>query len=144
MIKIVKLEIYRVSVIFLVEVDKKEIDLFYYENHIRMTDKERDYLYDDLENESNGGSAILTDEGSVIVHIKDGDDINTIAHEIFHAANFVLTRAGVKHEGTAEAWAYLIGHLTECYYNWMKDEGRLKIVTNERQKLENRKTRRVQ
>lgn len=132
MIKIVKLEIYRVSVIFLVEVDKKEIDLFYYENHIRMTDKERDYLYDDLENESNGGSAILTDEGSVIVHIKDGDDINTIAHEIFHATNFVLTRAGVKHEETAEAWAYLVGYLTECYYNWMKDEGRLKIVTNER------------
>lgn len=42
--------------------------------------------------------------------------ISTIAHEAFHAANFILEYVGADFfmDGTNEHWAYLIGWVAEC------------------------------
>lgn len=45
------------------------------------------------------------------------DDINTFAHESFHAAVDILRFCSIKlSEDTNEVFAYLIGYFTECVY----------------------------
>lgn len=45
------------------------------------------------------------------------DDINTFAHESFHAAVDILGLCSIKlSEDTNEVFAYLIGYFTECVY----------------------------
>ena len=44
-----------------------------------------------------------------------GDDINTFAHESFHAAVDILEACHIKlSEDTNEVFAYLVGYFTEC------------------------------
>ena len=44
-----------------------------------------------------------------------GEDVNTFAHESFHAAVDILEACHIKFtEDTNEVYAYLIGYLTEC------------------------------
>lgn len=52
----------------------------------------------------------------VINKIKESDeDINTFAHESFHAAVDILEACHIKlSEDTNEVFAYLIGYFTEC------------------------------
>ena len=52
----------------------------------------------------------------VINEIKESDeDINTFAHESFHAAVNILEACHIKlSEDTNEVFAYLIGYFTEC------------------------------
>ena len=53
------------------------------------------------------------------------DDIAILAHEILHAASFILRRAGIEHtESTEEAYAYLTQHITKQAYTKMKYRGR--------------------
>lgn len=58
----------------------------------------------------------------VINQTKDLDyDINTCAHESFHAAFDVLSTCGIKlTEDTNEVFAYLIGYFTECIFKTAK------------------------
>lgn len=49
---------------------------------------------------------------------KDGDGFGTLAHEIFHAVEFVLRRVGLTlNSSSFEAYAYLIGYLTKEIYS---------------------------
>ena len=61
---------------------------------------------------------IHNDDGEVIVinKIKESsDDINTFAHESFHAAVDILEACHIKlSDDTNEVFAYLIGYFTEC------------------------------
>ena len=45
----------------------------------------------------------------------DNSDVNTFAHEAFHAAKDILEACHIKlSDDTNEVFAYLIGYLTEC------------------------------
>ena len=62
-----------------------------------------------------------TDRNCVIIVMNelrgDSDDINTFAHESFHAAADVLDACHIKFsDDTNEVFAYLIGYFTECVY----------------------------
>lgn len=49
------------------------------------------------------------------------DNINTYAHEALHAAMDILTSCNVKYSSdSAEAYAYLVGYITECVYKTAK------------------------
>ena len=51
----------------------------------------------------------------------DGGDINTFAHESFHAAVDILGSCDIKLSyDTNEVFAYLIGYFTECVYKTAK------------------------
>ena len=58
----------------------------------------------------------------VINQLKESDyDINTFAHESFHAAFDVLSTCNIKlTEDTNEVFAYLIGYFTECVNKTVK------------------------
>lgn len=47
----------------------------------------------------------------------DGRSHSTLAHEIFHAVDFIMRDIGMKlTEHSHEAYAYLVGYLTEQIY----------------------------
>lgn len=51
----------------------------------------------------------------------DNDNINTFAHESLHAAMDILSTCGIKYsEDSCEAYAYLVGYITECVYRTAK------------------------
>lgn len=51
----------------------------------------------------------------------DNDNINTFAHESLHATMDILSTCGVKYsEDSCEAYAYLMGYITECVYRTAK------------------------
>lgn len=52
-----------------------------------------------------------------LVYIKNARDSNTVAHEIFHAVYKILTDKGIIcSDNSEEAYAYLIGFVTEQFY----------------------------
>ena len=59
----------------------------------------------------------ITEQGSVILWMpslpKTTKDCGTLAHEIFHAARFILNKIGINlSDDTEEVYAYLIGYIT--------------------------------
>ncbi len=64
------------------------------------------------------GCVFDTEMGTLGVYVAKKRDINTIAHECFHAACFILGEAGVdlRPNRSNEAYAYLVGWLTERVY----------------------------
>lgn len=121
MIKVHNIDVYRCTVIFIVGEDERELDLFYYDNVKRMTDEERNEIVSDMRNPRIDGCVLQTDSGSYIVWLSRFDNESVVAHEIYHVANKILCQRGVNHDADGEPWAYLIGHLTEVFYNWRRE-----------------------
>ena len=74
-----------------------------------------------------------TDKGSEIVIALltpfdwKPESINTLVHECYHAAEFVLRDRGVQsNKTTSEAWAYYIGYLVEKCLSKLKKRKRAK------------------
>jgi len=81
----------------------------------------------ELETSSNSlGRTIRTDNDQVVVRMKKFDkspkQLGALSHEIFHAATFVLESAGVdfRMDYSDEAYAYLIGYITQSVFEKMK------------------------
>lgn len=76
-----------------------------------------------------GVTALLTSESHRACMIKIGEftkdpqSHGTLAHEIFHAVEFVLRICGMKVSSTShEAYAYLVGYITEKVLDLIQDE----------------------
>ena len=75
---------------------------------------------------SGQGRTVQMPQGGVIVMIKPMNDFcafhGIVAHEIFHACDLILNKAGLNHAlGVSdEAYAYLIGWLTQELYENLK------------------------
>lgn len=51
-------------------------------------------------------------DGNVGIHFPKGVKLNTIAHEFFHATEFILETVNIKHnDETSEIYAYLLDYL---------------------------------
>jgi hypothetical protein len=72
------------------------------------------------------GRTLKTHIGAIVVMLKqldwDAQFHGNVSHEIFHAATFILEDAGVRFEPMVsdEAYAYLIGWLTQEFYRNLK------------------------
>jgi hypothetical protein len=68
------------------------------------------------------GRAVMLNNNASVIRLralpKSNNDYGVLAHEIFHIATFVLDRAGMKLKlgASDEAYAYLIGYLTDKIY----------------------------
>lgn len=67
------------------------------------------------------GRAVMFSNGATLIRIrhqvKYASVRGVLAHEIFHVAEFIMDRIGIKHSlECSEAYAYLIGYLTEEIY----------------------------
>ena len=64
------------------------------------------------------GQTLQLEDGGIVVYMpkepKDAKDMGVLAHELFHAAYFVLQKAGIECTDSAdEAYAYLLQFLVE-------------------------------
>jgi hypothetical protein len=99
---------------------KKIINIPIYDCRLVVTDSHKVFCdlceeYDENEIQHLYGCVSPTTDGEGYCMFLGDKSINTIAHECFHVASFVLGCAGVRFEmaGTNEAYAYLLGWLTE-------------------------------
>lgn len=123
MIKIVDIDLYHTSVVFLGGISVHDFNCFYYRNVLHLTDEEYKSIIKDIENPKacNGLTAGL-DNGGILVYVRHPTWEGDVAHEIFHAANKILTDRGFNLDEDGEPWAYLIGYLTDKYYEALSEE----------------------
>jgi hypothetical protein len=80
---------------------------------------------DDFFSESNAGQTCNnTEDNFVVVMLRYNSNHGAIAHEIFHAVSFIMSRAGIRLCSltddricsTEEAYAYMIEYVTDKFY----------------------------
>ena len=81
--------------------------------HLDLTDEDKEIL----KCEGNGRTVML-EAGQTVMRIKNGKQFHeTIAHEIFHAVEFLFRRIKIKlNEDSDEAYAYQIQYITKQVY----------------------------
>ena len=124
MVKYQKVEIYWLTVVFLVEHTKVEFELMYHDNVERITDEEYKQMYQDtFQNNECCGYTVTLDNGDFVVCIKDALNHSFVSHKIAHAALRILINRGLEINLTSdEAYTYLHGWLTGLYYKWLVEE----------------------
>ena len=124
MVKYQKVEIYWLTVVFLVEHTKVEFELMYHDNVERITDDEYKKMYQDtFQNNECCCYTFTLDNGDFVVCIKDALNHSFVSHEIAHAALRILINRGLEINLTSdEAYTYLHGWLTGLYYKWLVEE----------------------
>ena len=124
MIEFINIDIYLNCIVVAAGVDVKEFDKLYYDNVTKFTNEEYEEIRRDIANENScNGETVLLKNGNIFVFIRKGQERRdlTVSHELFHAVNKLLCRAGVNHDADAEPWAYLMGWLTNEYYCRLED-----------------------
>ena len=72
------------------------------------------------------GRAVMLGSGATVIRLGIRKErykfFSTLAHEIFHAVEFLFDRVGIKHDidKSSEAYAYQIDYLTYQIYNKIK------------------------
>lgn len=123
MIKILELPIYKTTIIMMAESKPREWEEFYHLYEDKLTEDDfKDILHDiQSPTECNGFTRSL-DKGDYAFYVRFKNRVGDIAHEIFHVSNKILCSRGVYHEADGEAWAYLIGYITEEFYSMINGE----------------------
>ena len=124
MIEFINIDIYLNCIVVAAGVDVKEFDKLYYDNVTKFTNEEYEEIRRDIANENScNGETVLLENGNIFVFIRKGHEREElyIIHELFHAVNKLLCRAGVNHDADAEPWAYLMGWLSNEYFNRLDD-----------------------
>ena len=123
MIKEIELDVWQTSVVFIVEPTLKEFDMFYYDNTKRLSDADYKQMRRDIASpQTCEGFTFVTDDGGIIVYLREAFRFLYSIHELEHAINKILMMRGVNHDADAEPWAYTIGYLAEEYYKWICTE----------------------
>ena len=124
MIEFINIDIYLNCIVVAAGIDVKEFDKLYYDNVTKFTNEEYEEIRRDIANENScNGETVLLENGNIFVFIRKGHEREElyVIHELFHAVNKLLCRAGVNHDSDAEPWAYLMGWLTNEYFNRLDD-----------------------
>jgi hypothetical protein len=124
MIEFINIDIYLNCIVVAAGIDVKEFDKLYYDNVTKFTNEEYEEIRRDIANENCcNGETVLLENGNIFVFIRKGHEREElyVIHELFHAVNKLLCRAGVNHGADAEPWAYLMGWLVNEYFNRLDD-----------------------
>ena len=119
-IEIVNVEIFNTSVAVCIGINKEDLDILKEDNPNKIDDDIYKQLLKDIEDETIcSGFATTLKDGTYLMFIREGFENNysVVNHELFHITNFILYDRSVYYERTAETFAYLIGWLSEQYFN---------------------------
>lgn len=107
MIKIINMETFPWHICFSIGNTEKEVcDFLKNKMDYELDEEERNHVCWDKT--SKRGTTIMLKNNAVILWVKTYDQ-SIVAHEAFHAATFILERAGLKFsQDSEEAWAYVI------------------------------------
>ena len=120
MIEFINIDIYLNTIVIAAGIDVRQFDMLYYDNVKKFTNDEYETIRRDIMNEDScNGLCMQLDCGNIFVYIRKGHEREElyVIHELFHAVNKLLCRAGVNHDADAEPWAYLMGWLSNEYFN---------------------------
>jgi hypothetical protein len=86
--------------------------------------------------EFHEGTTVMFSTGQTVMNINN-IDYRTISHEIFHAVVMLMNRVDINlTDDSEEAFAYLIGYLTEEIFKFKKElENKLYLNNNENSKI---------
>lgn len=131
------IDIYRCSVLFIVESTAKEFKKYCKENNLNFTEETYNLILDDIKNEDkcDGVTYSIGYAGNYIVFLRN-TKLEVVVHELFHLVNSILCDREVTYDEQAEAWAYLIGWVTQDFYN---THDKLKSVNNNPKKVKKKK-----
>ena len=125
MIRAVNIPIYNVDVAFGWEITKEELEDFIERNQERCSKEEiegmraflGDYFF---------GLTKLFDNLNIVCFFKGVPTRNQIAHELYHVAYKICEPREIRDE---EAMAYLVGYLTDVYYDVYQEANQAVIGT---------------
>ena len=123
MVKYLYVEMYRTTVIFLIQPSKVQFELMYHDHVEFITDSEYRCMYKDLfKNDKCGGFTVPLKKGDVVLCVKDIEQRGDIAHEILHTTNVILKRRGIRLDpNNDEPQAYLVSYLTDKFYEYIEE-----------------------
>jgi hypothetical protein len=77
--------------------------------------------FESIGTNGNRGKTVMFDTGSVCIWIKGTPTENTIAHEAFHAIDFILDKVGMTFSSDSdEAYAYFLGFVVQKIHDFIK------------------------
>lgn len=128
-IEILNIPIYNTSVCCFIGGTKEDFELLYKDNKNKFNKEEYDCIIKDLENNSYAGFVSCINDCSYFLCIKEEyiKNYNVVIHELFHLTNHILWDRDVDIDKKGEAYAYLIGWLSEQYFNIVDNEKRKEI-----------------
>lgn len=123
MVKYLKVEIYDITVVFLINPTKVEFELFYHDNVNRITDDEYKQMYKDVfDNKRCVGFTTYLECGDMVLCVKEPYKEGYVAHEILHTTNRILGLRGIIADfDNDEAQTYLDGWITDKYYEYLSE-----------------------
>lgn len=113
MIKGFSLDIYDCDITFAWNTNRKELEAFL--DKVKATDEQKKEFLERVYEENTGAITVGCNGGTSCITIFHDEPNNKVtAHEIYHIAHRVLCPRDIEDE---EAWAYLIGYITEMFYD---------------------------
>lgn len=106
------LEIYNCFVSFVWDTNEHELKEFF-DNNPQVPKEYQEEMLDIIKKKNCDAFTGPLSYSDVITIFMSDTSYKTVAHEIYHLCHLIMTQRGVQDE---EAWAYLIGHITEKYY----------------------------
>lgn len=117
MIKGFSLDIYDSDISFAWDTNEKELNAFL--DTLEATPEMREAFFQNVGGLDVGAVTFTYgDSTNCMVIFREEPTNKVVAHELYHVAYRVLKQRGIEDE---EAWAYLIGYLTEMFYNLFLD-----------------------
>ena len=109
------IDIYDCDLSFAIDTNQKELDAFF--DEIGLPEDGRQSFKDQFDKDPSMKIEALTcnfGTPNYLIVFNSEPSPKAVAHEIFHAAYQILHPRGIEDE---EAFAYLIGHITEMFYD---------------------------
>lgn len=106
------LDIYDSDVSFAWNTNEKELNAFF--DKVEASEEYREMFWDEYNQNKIGALTTSYSDTNMFVVFRDEPNNKVVAHELFHVANNILKPRGIEDE---ESWAYLIGYLTEMFYD---------------------------
>lgn len=116
MIKGFSLDIYDSDITFAWDTNEKELNAFF--EQVDAPQEYRDMFWEEYDQSKVGALTTGYSATNMFVVFRDEPNNKVVAHELYHVAYNVLHHRGIEDE---EAWAYLIGYLTEMFYDLYLD-----------------------
>lgn len=117
MIKGFSLDIYDSDISFAWNTNEKELNAFF--DQVEAPEEYRAMFWEQYGQSKVGALTTGYSATNMFVVFRDEPNNKVVAHELFHVAYNILKFRGIEDE---EAWAYLIGHLTEMFYDLYLDK----------------------
>lgn len=125
MIKGFDIDLYNCFVTFVWDSNEWELTSFFNENPQIPEEYKNEMITIFRKRDCDAFTGPLSYSDVITIFMSDTSP-RTVAHEIYHLCHLIMTKRGIQDE---EAWAYLIGYVTENYYKLKEGKNEVKEET---------------